>query len=362
MKTMYSLVAMLLVMVSVSYAQPLEVTNGGFEGGIVDGWGMEMNDGATGEFLEEMEDAQEGTTALKIYVDALGPNDWSSQIKNETWTVAKGKSYKLSIWAKDISEGDDTCYISFTAGMTNAVDTWIEGSRMDYQVLSKEWKEYSIYFTPAAESIDAGLFAYQSTHFVQNTGVCLIDNFTVTETQTIGGSIAEGGTSAIIEFVSTLSDPTGNEANFEVVSGGVANPVTAIALDETDLNKVILTLTNAVAETDNVVITYTPGSLTTSAGTEITEFSLTFSGAVSIFENSVKQALNVYPNPATDVVYFDAIENVNSVEVYNVAGKLIHSESTMQNSLNVTELEKGIYFLVVRTNDGMAHSSKVMVE
>jgi hypothetical protein len=177
MKKMYNLLAiMLLALVTVSYAQKVEVTNGGFEEGKDVGWMYDINDGATGEFLDETGDVQEGSKALKGFIDALGTNDWSTQIKNETWSVEAGKSYELSIWAKDISEGEDTVKISFTAGMTNAVDTWHEGVRIDYETLKKEWTKYTIYFTPAAEDIEAELFAYQSTHFVA-TGICLIDNF-----------------------------------------------------------------------------------------------------------------------------------------------------------------------------------------
>lgn len=60
----------------------------------------------------------------------------------------------------------------------------------------------------------------------------------------------------------------------------------------------------------------------------------------------VKNALRVYPNPAQDYISIDGLNQQAMVEIYNVHGKKV-SQKTYNNSLNVSDLPSGVYFLVV---------------
>lgn len=57
----------------------------------------------------------------------------------------------------------------------------------------------------------------------------------------------------------------------------------------------------------------------------------------------------VYPNPATDLIYFKNIANVESAEIYDLNGKLILTKSLLEignnQSINVSELPSGNYLL-----------------
>ena len=65
---------------------------------------------------------------------------------------------------------------------------------------------------------------------------------------------------------------------------------------------------------------------------------------VGLFEKQVdRQALKVYPNPATDVVYFDGIDNAN-VTIYSITGSVVMREENV-SELNISELKTGIYLV-----------------
>ena len=56
-------------------------------------------------------------------------------------------------------------------------------------------------------------------------------------------------------------------------------------------------------------------------------------------------AFDVYPNPVTDYLYFKSDLNLNSAEVYNLAGqKVLHAENGAVG-IDVGELSEGIYLL-----------------
>lgn len=354
---------MLLAVVSISFAQPIAVVNGGFEDGIEEAWVMEMNGGSAGEFLEETDDVQEGSKAVKIYLDEIGPDDWSTQVFNRAWDVEEGKSYRLSMWFKDVSEGEDTSVVSFTCG--HGPDTYTEYARIDKTTVGKEWEEWVIFFTAPftsdSESTDNQIST--STHFVQPGTICLFDNFTVIETQTMGASLSEDGTQVIVEFIETIDDPAGNEGSFSVTVGGAANAVTGIALDDTDLNKVILTVTDAITGDAEVVVNYTPGTLATTGGTEITDFSLSVGSSTSTaikFKENV-EIVSLYPNPAKDLISFD-VKNVEKVEVFNITGKLMQEVKANVNKVNISDLVSGVYFVKIKDTQGKVFTNRVIKE
>ncbi len=75
-------------------------------------------------------------------------------------------------------------------------------------------------------------------------------------------------------------------------------------------------------------------------------------------ENSIK----VYPNPAKDVLNI-SVTQTSKLEIINVTGQMV--ESTWlegQTSIDVSQLNKGIYFIKVTANDGNTVSQKVIIE
>jgi len=65
----------------------------------------------------------------------------------------------------------------------------------------------------------------------------------------------------------------------------------------------------------------------------------------ALFVNDQKKnELRLYPNPASEKVYFKGLDNYTEVSVYDVFGRLILKNKTNENSLDISELESGIYY------------------
>jgi uncharacterized repeat protein (TIGR01451 family) len=60
--------------------------------------------------------------------------------------------------------------------------------------------------------------------------------------------------------------------------------------------------------------------------------------------------VNVYPNPVKDILYFETNENWSKAEIYDIAGRIIRYSILNGQSIDVSGLESGTYF--VRLKDG----------
>lgn len=67
-----------------------------------------------------------------------------------------------------------------------------------------------------------------------------------------------------------------------------------------------------------------------------------FCNALSINDQS-KKDVELFPNPASEIIYFKGLDNDSEVSVYDVFGRLILKNKTNENSLDISELESGIY-------------------
>ena len=72
--------------------------------------------------------------------------------------------------------------------------------------------------------------------------------------------------------------------------------------------------------------------------------------------NVIDYSTSVYPNPSNNVISINnsnfIIDNIN---LYSISGKLVKSQkvNSMQTNLNVTNLESGIYFLNIYSNNSI---------
>ncbi|MBO6213784.1 T9SS type A sorting domain-containing protein [Algoriella sp.] len=81
-------------------------------------------------------------------------------------------------------------------------------------------------------------------------------------------------------------------------------------------------------------------------------------------DSKTPQILNkkivIYPNPSSGIVNFTIEKdlNVKSIDVYDVSGKLVLKPHLNYNSINLTQLLNGIYFLKFNFQDGISMSEK----
>lgn len=62
--------------------------------------------------------------------------------------------------------------------------------------------------------------------------------------------------------------------------------------------------------------------------------------------NQQKKEINFYPNPATNLVYFEGLEDGTNVIVYDVFGRIMIKNEIKESSLSISELNSGVYFFV----------------
>jgi hypothetical protein len=82
------------------------------------------------------------------------------------------------------------------------------------------------------------------------------------------------------------------------------------------------------------------------------EFKTSMENTIEIAENN----FNIYPNPVDDRLYIATESEIEEVVVYDVYGriqKLRNSETQkLRNSLDVTNLNSGVYFVKIKTENG----------
>ncbi len=62
-----------------------------------------------------------------------------------------------------------------------------------------------------------------------------------------------------------------------------------------------------------------------------------------------KNSVNVYPNPATDIINISNVSSKAQFEIYSIGGQLVN-QGTTDGKVNVSKLTKGVYILSVETN------------
>jgi len=85
------------------------------------------------------------------------------------------------------------------------------------------------------------------------------------------------------------------------------------------------------------------------------------SGCLSVNETSNNKDFNLYPNPVPDVLHINSKRNVVKVTIYAADGKLVQSEQDKKiNSVNMSRLINGIYFVEFTFEDGGTLQNKII--
>ena len=64
---------------------------------------------------------------------------------------------------------------------------------------------------------------------------------------------------------------------------------------------------------------------------------------------ATKSNLSFYPNPVENVLYFQSDEEVNTIKVFDVVGRLIRSKTVYNNSIDISELASGNYVITAES-------------
>ena len=85
--------------------------------------------------------------------------------------------------------------------------------------------------------------------------------------------------------------------------------------------------------------------------TENATYTATFVPA-TVIDGIVASEISIYPNPTTGIVNIDA-EGLNKVVVYDVTGRIMMSVAN-ESTIDISNLEAGVYFFSVETENGSA--------
>jgi hypothetical protein len=85
-------------------------------------------------------------------------------------------------------------------------------------------------------------------------------------------------------------------------------------------------------------------------------------GTLGIFEQPEEVTFRLYPNPVSNVLTIDYLNNPERIEIYNLAGmkvRTIDNIRTPSVNINTSELPTGMYMIVVN-HDGGVQATKFL--
>lgn len=71
--------------------------------------------------------------------------------------------------------------------------------------------------------------------------------------------------------------------------------------------------------------------------------------------------VEIYPNPSREVINFKSSSKVSNAVVLDALGHTVFQSDIKDNSLNISKLSVGLYFIKVTTEDGLKSTQKLMV-
>lgn len=90
-------------------------------------------------------------------------------------------------------------------------------------------------------------------------------------------------------------------------------------------------------------------------------YTTTVQNTLGLQENDFINNISVYPNPVKNILNFKTEDNISKVEVYDITGRILSSNSVSENKIDLSNLKTGNYILKVYTEKGIMNT-KIMKE
>jgi len=139
-----------------------------------------------------------------------------------------------------------------------------------------------------------------------------------------------------------------------------------VAIDPTNGNALILSLSKNVPDGDYVSVSYFPGSLKAADGSVAQAFGpegMVYTPKTSLPQQFDERLLKVYPNPATKLVHIEYSEGPYQVSVFNSVGLHLLTESGDQgkSTIDVSGFPRGMCLIRIKSLEGMVFHQKIVL-
>lgn len=68
----------------------------------------------------------------------------------------------------------------------------------------------------------------------------------------------------------------------------------------------------------------------------------------------IEEAIEIYPNPVSEILNIELNENINDIEIYSLSGKLVLKKNKINSSkdeINISKIDTGIYYVKIRIRE-----------
>lgn len=72
------------------------------------------------------------------------------------------------------------------------------------------------------------------------------------------------------------------------------------------------------------------------------------------------EKINIYPNPASDILTIESKKPIESLQVFDMSGSIVFWVYWDVNSINISRLQRGVYFLKLKTSDNI-YNQKLII-
>lgn len=184
-----------------------------------------------------------------------------------------------------------------------------------------------------------------------------------------GINLTSGSSVTITYYISNYTSGSTNTGSYQLTVGNAQTigAQTTVLATQTGLNTAAFTLKTYNFTTPSTGVYYfgfRNNSPMNAAGTHaliVDNFTVTETLSTADFASS---RLSVYPNPANNIVNISNNENIliNKVSIVDINGRIVKSSifgGVASTQINISELNSGVYFMNIDTNEGLA-TKKIM--
>ena len=84
--------------------------------------------------------------------------------------------------------------------------------------------------------------------------------------------------------------------------------------------------------------------------------------STAINEPSVTSENHSYPNPVVDFLYLKNSSQMESIEIFSISGQNVYTSKMVGDKINLSFLEKGVYFTKVKMKNNDVITKKILIQ